>query len=109
MSLLNEIPVRTTDAEKKARRIEFLTKQIVKEINRSWNEIHDLIWRSNPNDVLEALGDNAEDVLNVQEEIFILLSKMLSGKQQSEVDKLVSKVASTPDTKIDEDGNVRII
>lgn len=110
MSLLNEITVKTTEAQKKADRLRFLTKTLIKEIYRSWNEIHDTIWNNpNPQEILNELHGDAEEVLEINEETLKFLSSVLQGRQQSYVDGMISKVASTPETKSDKDGNATII
>ena len=110
MSILNETPVKTTEAQKKADRLRFLTRSLITEVYRSWNEIHDTIWKSpNPQEILNELKSDAAEILDINEETMQFLSSVLQGRKQSQVDSIISKIASTPETKTDEDGNVTII
>ena len=110
MSILNEIPVKITEAQKKADRLRFLTSALINEVNRSWNEIHDTIWKSpNPQEILNELKSDASEILEINEETMMFLTSVLQGRKQSQVDSIISKIASTPETKTDEEGNVKII
>jgi hypothetical protein len=97
-------------AERKAARIKFLNSAISQELIKSWNEGWDLVWgHSNPQDVLDALGEDASEVFDINEQTVIYLNNVLSGRKQEEVDSILAKAATKPATQTDENGNVTII
>lgn len=92
MSLLNETPNEITEAQKKASRIRYINLAIIKEITRVWNESNDLIWKDqNPQNILDELGEDADEILEIDEEILNLLSNILGGRRQSELDSILAK------------------
>jgi hypothetical protein len=110
MSILNEIPQHDIDqAEKKAVRVKYLTKAIADQIIKTWNEGWDLIWNDeNPQLVLDALGEDAGEVFELNTVTMMYLAEILGGRKQSELDKILLKVAQKPPTEVDENGNVSI-
>ena len=111
MSILNENPTsRTTEVQRKASRVKFLTKALADEILRSWNEGWDLIWEDeNPQEILDILGEDAGEIFDLNEHTILFLSNILGGRRQSQLDGVVSKLGSKPETQTDENGNVTII
>jgi len=110
MSLLNEISEsRKTAVSKKADRIRYITKTTVDEIVRSWKQSFDLIWEdSNPQEVLDALGEDGEEVFELNQEAFLYICNILADRKQSELDTILLKVASKPKTSVDESGKITI-
>lgn len=94
MSLLNEEPTEITEAQKKASRIRHINLTIIKEITRVWNESNDLIWKDqDPQGVIDALGEDIDEILEIDEEILNLLSNILGGRKQSQLDSILAKKA----------------
>ena len=110
MSLLNEIQNPNNEIEKKALRVKYVNCAMIKELIRFWNESNDSIWMdSNPKAILDALGENAEEILEIDNEILNLLSNILGGRRQSDLDSMIAKISTRPQTSTDENGNVKII
>jgi len=111
MSILNEIPQPSQNsAKKKASRLKYLNVAIANEIIRVWNEGWDLIWSDpNPQAVLDELGEDAGEVFDINEQTIIFLANVLGGRRQAELDAILAKVATKPETETDENGNVTII
>ena len=92
MSLLTEKIKEATKAEQKAVRIKYLTIANINEITRVWNESNDLIWKDqNPQNILDELGEDVDEILEIDEEILNLLSNILGGRRQSELDSILAK------------------
>lgn len=110
MSLLNEIPEsRKTAVAKKADRIRYIAKTTINEIAKSWNQSFDLIWQDpNPQEVLDALGEDGEEIFELNQEAFSYICSVLADRKQSELDTILLKVASKPDTSVDEGGKITI-
>jgi len=110
MSLLNEISNPDADLKKKVSRIRYINLTIIKEIIRFWNESNDSIWNgSNTQQILDELGEDAEEVLEIDKEILNLLSNILGGRRQSELDSIIAKISTRPQISTDSNGNTKII
>ena len=110
MSLLNEIPEsRKTAVAKKADRIRYITKTTIDEITRSWKQSFDLIWEDpNPQEVLDALGEDGEEIFELNQEAFLYICNTLADRKQSELDTILLKVASKPETSVGKSGKITI-
>ena len=110
MSVLNQPSLSQSNLVKRsARRVEFLTRALTDEMINSWHSGWDLIWdNTNPQDVLNELGENGAEVFELSEKTIAFLSDVLSGKRQEELNQILSKAAAKPETSIDENGNVTI-
>lgn len=110
MSILNENSSTQGNPARKAARIKHLNLVMANQMIKSWNEGWDLIWSDeNPQAVLDALGEDAGEVFDINEANLVFLSNVLSGRRQSELDAIFAKVAVKPNTQTDENGNVTII
>ena len=110
MSLLTEKIKEATKAEQKAVRIKYLTIANINETIRCWHETQDLIWKDeNPQDILDALGEDAGDILDLNKEVLNYLNSILGGRRQSELDNIIAKISTQKETQTDEDGNVTIL
>lgn len=97
-------------AKRKAARIKHINSTLSNEIVRCWHEGWDLLWdHSDPQEVLDALGSDAEEVFDINEQTVSFLNTVLSGRKQEQIDSILSKVATKPATQTDENGNVTII
>ena len=110
MSLLNEIPQPSQNSpKKKASRIKYLNVALANEIIRCWHEGWDMIWSDpNPQAVLDALGEDAGELFDINEQTLTYLNNVLGGRRQSELDNIFAKVSAKPETTTDENGNVKI-
>ena len=111
MSILNDTTLsEENSAAKKAARIKFLNKVIADEIIKSWNKGWDMIWDdANPQAVLDALGEDAAEVFEINEHTVAFMVGVLGGRRQAELDAILAKVTVKPETQTDENGNVTII
>ena len=110
MSILNENGSTQGNPARKAARIKHLNLVMANQMIKSWNEGWDLIWSDeNPQAVLDALGEDAGEVFDINEANLVFLSNVLTGRRQPELDAIFAKVAAKPNTQTDENGNVTII
>ena len=69
-----------------------------------------MIWDdANPQAVLDALGEDAAEVFEINEHTVAFMAGVLGGRRQAELDAILAKVAAKPETQTDENGNVTII
>lgn len=111
MSILNENPIsKQSQSKKRAERIEFLTENLIDVVARYWDEVWDLIWNTDESqEVLNHLGGNAQEALELHEEALIFLSNSLGGRKQAQLDQILEKVARQPKTSENTDGTTTII
>ena len=97
MSILNQ-PTDPNSAQRKAARVKFLTKGIFEQTIKTWNKTQEMIWEDpNPQDVLDALGDDAEEVLGFDSKVVSFLTDSLTGSsKQAELDEILSKSNGRP-------------
>lgn len=98
------------NAKRKASRVKHINAVLANEIVRCWHEGWDLIWdHDDPQEVLNALGEDASEVFEINEQTVSFLANVLSGRKQDQIDAILAKVAAKPATQTDENGNVTII
>lgn len=99
-----------TTQEKKAQRIKYLSSIIVENIIKVYEEQNDLIWGDpNPQKILDALGEDAGDILEINNTTFLFISEFISGRQQDKLDKILSKRCKQRVVDIKKDGTAKII
>ena len=97
MSILNQ-PTNLNSAKRKAARVKFLTRGIFEDSIKVWNEINETIWNDpNPQEVLDALGEDAEEIINLDGKIVSFLNDSLTGSsKQVDLDEIISKENGRP-------------
>ena len=97
MSILNQ-PSNLNSAKRKAARVKFLTRGIFEDSIKVWNEINETIWNDpNPQEVLDALGEDAEEIINLDGKIVSFLNDSLTGSsKQVDLDEIISKANGRP-------------
>ena len=97
MSILNQ-PTNLNSAKRKAARVKFLTRGIFEDSIKVWNEINETIWNDpNPQEVLDALGEDAEEIINLDGKIVSFLNDSLTGSsKQVDLDEIISKANGRP-------------
>lgn len=99
-----------TTQEKKAQRIKYLSSIIVENIIKVYEEQNDLIWGDpNPQKILDALGEDAGDILEINNTTLLFISEFISGRQQDKLDKILSKRCKQRVVDIKKDGTAKII
>lgn len=110
MSVLNNQQApQLTPAERSAKQVKRATSQMAYQLTQSWNHGWDLIWASeDPAAVLAALGTDAGEIFELNEDLIAYFNTTLTGRKQDELDAIMAKVAAKPATTTAEDGSVTI-
>lgn len=111
MSILADIPAdRASETRDKAKRVKFLVKGMTNELAKSWEEVWSLLWDDqNPQEVLDALGTDAGEVLDLHKEMKSSLSGLLGGRRPDKLNGINAKDNAKPNTRPEPDGRVTII
>jgi hypothetical protein len=98
-----------TNGERAAKQVRRATSQMAFQLIQSWNHGWDLIWSSeDPSAVLAALGTDAAEVFELNEQLVTYLTTTLTGRRQDDLDAILAKVAAKPATTTAENGTVTI-
>ena len=110
MSVLNEQPRQElTQAEQKANRIKRSAKQSTDALIQGVVSSLSAIWEDeNPQDVLDALGTDAQELFELNTNTVAFLAGELTGKRDNELGVIMGLVAKVQAHTVNEDGSVTI-
>lgn len=111
MSILNpQSRPQPSEAEMKAEQVRQTTANIARRIFRIWEMNYDLIWNSSdPQAVLNELGEDAAEVFNLSSGIIGLMQTTLPEALPDEWARIEAKIAKIPTHIVNEDNTVEIV
>lgn len=109
MTILLQKSNQPTEAERRATQIKQLVTQFADLSIRSWHNIFDTLWGgADTQEILDALGDDATELFELNDIFIVFAESVLVGKRQDDLDQIKAKLALKPPTTINDEGLVKI-